>query len=248
MATAPQIRLNPDLNPSDYAVEYAKNGVVRVPDIFEPETAEAMFSVLAQKTPWRLVYSNAEGKEVLLTEKELQAMGGEAFNKLLQALYERARDGFAYIYRVYPMLDAYLAGWDPGHPLHSLLEFLNSAPYLNFVREITAESSVIKVDAQATLYNPGHFLTSHDDSGEEKERRAAYTLGFSRGWKPDWGGALVFYDEEDANKIINSLLPGWNVLSIFKVPRPHTVNYVTPFAGVGRYSITGWLRDDPAKN
>ena len=32
----------------------------------------------------------------------------------------------------YPMIDAYLAGRDPGHPIHALTEFLNSQAFIGF--------------------------------------------------------------------------------------------------------------------
>ena len=50
-------------------------------------------------------------------------------------------------------------------------------------------------DAQATRYEPGHFLTSHNDSVEGKNRLVAYVFNFTPGWHPDWGGNLMFYDE-----------------------------------------------------
>jgi SM-20-related protein len=245
MTQPPPLRLNPKLDPKDYASTYAETGMIQVPDIFEPETAQTIFSILARNTPWRLVHSDENGKHVMQTPEELRAMGPQVLGQLSQKLHGQARENFAYIYHTYPMLEAYLYGWDPGHPLHAVFEFMNSNFFLDFIREVTGEDQVIKVDAQATLYTPGHFLTNHDDSGDNKERRAAYTLGFSQGWKPDWGGNLVFYEEDDPSQIIQTLLPGWNVLSMFRVPRPHSVTYVTPFAGTGRYSITGWLRDDP---
>ncbi len=242
----PILRLNPDLDPEVFAQIYAEHGLVQVYDIFEPETADVIFEVLAKSTPWRLVYSDENGKHVLMSNADLQAAGRERMDRVARQLHSQAKNKFAYIYSSYPMLDAYLKGWDPGHPLHTIFEFLNSEEYLNFVRAITGEKDVIKVDAQATLYSPGNFLTNHDDTGDDHERRAAYTLGFTKGWRADWGGNLVFYDEEKPNQVLRTLLPGWNVLSIFRVPRPHSVTYVTPFAGAGRYSITGWLRDDPA--
>ena len=51
----------------------------------------------------------------------------------------------------------------------------------------------------------------------------------------------------DENKDIErAFLPRFNVLSIFDGRRIHSVSPVSPFAGGGRFQITGWLRDDPA--
>jgi Rps23 Pro-64 3,4-dihydroxylase Tpa1-like proline 4-hydroxylase len=33
----------------------------------------------------------------------------------------------------------------------------------------------------------------------------------------------------------------WNALSIFRVPQPHLVSLVSPWAGENRIAITGWF-------
>ena len=139
------------------------------------------------------------------------------------------------------MISAYLEGRDPDWPLHAMTEFLNTPEFHCFVKTITGEPSVKKLDAQATLYGRGHFLNLHDDTGTSAERRAAYVMGFSKSWRPDWGGQLLFMDED---KIQRGFSPSFNSLTLFKTPRPHIVTQVANFAGLGRYSITGWLRDD----
>jgi len=125
---------------------------------------------------------------------------------------------------------------------HALTEFLNSPEFMDFTKTITDEAEVIKIDGQATLYGPGHFLNAHDDAGDIKERRVAYVMGFSKGWSRDWGGQLLFLD---GNDVTRGFSPSFNTLSLFKVPREHVVTQVTNFAGAGRYSVTGWLRTDP---
>ena len=75
------------------------------------------------------------------------------------------------------------------------------------------------------------------------ERRAAYTIGLTRTWRPDWGGQLMFHDE--AGDVVRGLLPRFNVLTLFKVPLLHSVAPVAPYAAAPRFMITGWLRDDP---
>ncbi|MBX9747268.1 MAG: hypothetical protein K2X34_10220, partial [Hyphomonadaceae bacterium] len=42
--------------------------------------------------------------------------------------------------------------------------------------------------------------------------------------------------------IAEAYTPRWNALNILKVPQPHAVSVVAPFAHGARYSITGWLR------
>ena len=62
-------------------------------------------------------------------------------------------------------------------------------------------------------------------------------------WRPDWGGQLMFHD---ANGVIErGFKPGFNVWTVFRTPRNHSVAQVASYADGKRRSITGWLRDDP---
>ena len=222
--------------------EYAREGVVRVENLFPSDVAEAIYQVLLRGTPWRVVHSDAQGSHKYYRGEEWHGLAPEQRQKTLQGVLQKARDGFAYLYSCYPMVDALLAGDDPNWPLHELTEFLNSPEFMDFTKTITNEADVIKIDGQATLYAPGHFLNTHDDAGEIKERRVAYVMGFSKNWSRDWGGQLLFLDGDDVTR---GFSPSFNTLSLFKVPREHIVTQVTNFAGAGRYSVTGWLRTDP---
>ena len=239
------LALNPDLDVAALAERYRVHGVVQAPHVLTDEAAESIAQVLERGVDWRLFLSDAQGKGEALTRADIAAAGPDAMNARLSGVMQRAGQGFGFLYFGYPMLGAYLDGSDPGHPLHAVTEFLNSEPFLALGRAITGEHSVVKTDAQASFYRRGDFLTLHDDTGEDKERRAAYTLGFTRHWRPDWGGQLLFHDQ--VGEIQQGLGPSFNVLTLFKVPRQHSVAPVAPYAGGPRLSIVGWLRDDPPK-
>lgn len=121
-----------------------------------------------------------------------------------------------------------------------LLEAMNTAPALEMWRELTGDPDVGLVDGQATRYLPGHFLTRHDDDVEGKNRVAAYVLNLSPEWASEWGGLLQFHDA--AGEVTGAMVPGFNVLNLFRVPQSHSVSIVAPFAPAPRYSITGWIR------
>lgn len=236
------LKLSDDHDVASLAASYARDGFVRVENLFPIEVANAVYDVLSKGTPWRLVHSDADGKHKYYPPQAWQAKPPAEKQATIQDVLKRARDGFAYLYSCYPMIDAYVAGEDPGWPLHAMTEFLNSPEMLEFTKTITNEPSVLKHDAQATLYAPGHFLNAHNDTGDHAERRAAYVMGFTRDWRVDWGGQLLFLDGDNTEF---GCSPSFNTLTLFKVPRDHIVTQVTNFAGAGRYSITGWLRDDP---
>jgi len=234
-------RLNPALRAADYAAAYARDGFVQVEGLLPDDVAEALASVLERGTPWSLAHSDAAGGSVMLDPATLARTGQDDLRARLTEVLQRASGGFAYLYMVYPMIEAYLAGRDPGHPLHDLTEFLNSPEFIAFGAEVTGET-VVKVDAQATLYRRGDFLTRHDDRGVG-ERRAAYTLSLTQGWRPDWGGQLLFHG--DGGDVTRGFAPRFNVLTLFKTPLWHSVAPVAPYAARPRLTVTGWLRDDP---
>lgn len=239
------IRVNPALDLAPYAQTYARRGIVQIPGILEERTAAAVASLLQQNLPWRMVFTTPEDQPVHYSREELQAQGQERWKATVSDIMARARQNRGYFYKTYPMIEAYLKGWDPGHPIHQLTEFLNGTDFLGLGRALTGIPEITKADAHATLYGPGDFLTRHLDTGNDHERRAAYVLGLTRGWQPDWGGLLLFLDEKQ--DVTEGYLPRFNVLTVFDVKFLHTVTQVSSFAGGGRFSITGWFRDDPGR-
>lgn len=237
-----QLRLNPALDPAPFARTYAERKYVQVPDLFEPEIADQVEAALLSLN-WRLVLQDDQEKNVLLTREQLAAMSPEERNRLSAAQQARAARNVGYSYLMYPMIGAWIERWDPGHPIHKLTEFLNSPPFITFAQGIICDPNITKIDAHASRYGPGHYLTKHVDDGEIKERRAAYTIGFSRDWQPDWGGLLMFMDEND--DIRRGLVPRFNMLTVFDGLQVHSVSAISPFTPAPRLSIAGWFRDDP---
>ena len=102
---------------------------------------------------------------------------------------------------------------------------------MELVREVTGFPGLHKADAQGTLYRPGHFLALHDDSHVAEGWRVAYVLNMTaQDWRPEYGGYLMFYDED--GDVIAGFKPRFNALNLFAVPQKHNVTYVPPFAPV----------------
>lgn len=235
------IRLNPKLDPRDYAPAFARDGMVQVPDFLTKDSADRLEAALKTATPWGLSLSDATGKGQWLSPEALQAMGRDGVAAQAREALSGARTGFAFSFLSYPIIEALLAGRDPGHPTHDLIQLLNSPEGRDFCAAVAGETGITKIDGQATLFRPGDYLTLHNDTGVG-ERRAAYTIGLSRDWRADWGGQLLFHDE--AGDVPRGFKPGFNVLTLFRTPQWHSVATVAPYAGGPRLSITGWLRDD----
>jgi len=235
------IRLNPDLDTRDFAGAFQRDGMVQVPDFLTPDSADRLEAALKTGTPWGLSLTDAAGKGEWLSPQAIQTLGREGLAAKAREAMTGARTGFAFSFLSYPIIDALLAGNEPGHPTHELVQLLNSPEARDFCAAVAGETGITKIDAQATLFRPGDYLTLHNDTGVG-ERRAAYTLGLTRNWRTDWGGQLLFHDE--AGDVPRGLMPRFNVLTLFRTPQWHTVATVAPYAGAPRLSITGWLRDD----
>ena len=231
--------INDGIAPARWRAELAERGRVQIPSYLQEEAAERLVRCLAEEVPWTLAWRGA-GEPGVLAHDELRAIDGAAYAELLRTLAEQARGRYGFAYESYMMVRAYNEGRDPGLLLHQVLEFLNSPEHLAFTRMLTGENRIRRVSAQATRYRAGHFLRRHNDSSESDQRLYAYVMNLSRDWQADWGGQLQFLDPE--GRVLETFLPLWNSLSLFKVPADHLVTPVAAWAEQDRCSITGWFQ------
>ena len=231
--------INEAIEPGRWRSELAQRGRVQVPSYLQDEAAERLSRCLAEEVPWTLAWRGS-GDPGVLSHEALRAKDEAQYQALLRELAAGARGHYAFAYESYMMVRAYNEGRDPGLLLHRVLEFLNSPEHLTFARMLTGESRIRRVSAQATRYRPGHFLRRHNDFNESDQRLYAYVMNLSRDWQADWGGQLQFLDAGGA--VLETFLPRWNSLSLFKVPADHLVTPVAAWAEQDRLSITGWFQ------
>lgn len=230
--------LNPDLDRERLKTAFEANQRLQLEQFLVPEAAEALFSCLATQIPWELAYQNGEAG-TSVTKAEFDAMSAGERAALMEFIQSTARTKFQFAYNTYMMVQAYRERRDPELFLHRATEFLNSRECLDFIQDITGIDGLIFAKAQATRYLPGHFLKWHDDSQTEVKREVAYVIGLTKGWQAHWGGMLQFMNDE--GRVTDTFMPLFNSLSLFKVPAPHCVSFVAPYATAPRYSITGWF-------
>ena len=114
------LELNRGIDVRACAAAYAQHGVVRIDNVLSPDSAEAVVRILEQ-LPWHLGLSEPGNPKLdCYDETRIKALGGSAIKARIDAVLERARSGFAYLYLVYPMIDAYLTGKHPGNPIHQI--------------------------------------------------------------------------------------------------------------------------------
>ena len=239
--------INPALDRAALAEQFAADTRVQIRDFLTPETAGEIRAILARNTRWGLAMqagdSTAEGPQQVLAQDMQTQAGQQRAQQLSQATHEASAKGeYAFRYAQYSLVQNAQENWDPEGPHQLLLEYLNAPEFLELAREVTGIAELVKADGQATLYAQQHFLHRHDDSHVAEGWRVAYVMNFTAGeWSPNWGGFLNFFDEN--GDIEQGFMPRFNSLNMFLVPQPHAVSFIPPFAPVGRYAITGWLRD-----
>jgi Rps23 Pro-64 3,4-dihydroxylase Tpa1-like proline 4-hydroxylase len=235
--------LNPTLDRAALAQRFAETGRVQIRNVLTDETAREVLHVLTKGTPWGMATgAGDETRQSFRMEEARTPEGQQKINAAaMQAQENSARGEYGFRFAHYPILTALQEGWDPGSPHEVLLGHLNAPEFLGLAREITGIADLVKADGQATLYAPNHYLGRHIDSHVAEGWEVAYVLNFApEDWHPDWGGYLMFLDDE--GDVIEGVRPRFNALNLFKVPQSHLVSYVPPFAPVGRIAVTGWLR------
>ncbi|MXO84637.1 hypothetical protein GRI38_01135 [Altererythrobacter aurantiacus] len=239
--------INPELDRKALAERFALDGRIQIRNVLTHETAHEIRAILANHTPWGMA-AQAEGSNFSgpqqVGNQDLATPGGrQKAQQLVEATQRAGSEGrYSFRYSQFSLVEAVQKNWNPGGPHELLLEHLNAPDFLNLVREVTGLQELVKADGQATHFGPQHYLGLHIDSHVAEGWKVAYVMSFAPDeWHPDWGGYLNFYDEE--GDIVAGYKPRFNALNMFLVPRPHSVAYVAPFAPVGRFAITGWLRD-----
>lgn len=227
--------INNDLDLGPYRRELHARGRTQVRDFLQPDAAERLHACLRDEVPWHVAERNQPNRPA-------PAFGEP--DPALDAAYGRARaEGFHFAYDRYLMVEALKEGRDPELLLHSVVPFFNGPQFLEFIRWFGNDPSLAMVGAQATRYRPGEFLRWHDDKHDDERRRFAYVLNLSRDWEADWGGLLQFIDARGS--VVDTFVPRFNSLSLFKVPFGHVVTPVAPWAKQPRLAITGWWHAKP---
>jgi Rps23 Pro-64 3,4-dihydroxylase Tpa1-like proline 4-hydroxylase len=234
-----EFRLHPGLDPEAARAQFVREGFVQLMPWLADACAAALHAELVERVDWRELINS--GDKVFELDREGQSKLGSDGRARLDALIDAgARSGFQHRYESIRIPDDRHGRTLDTDLLGRFALFMSSEAVLHILRQITGLEDVDFVDAQATSYRPGDFLTAHHDEVAGKKRRAAYVFGLSEGWNTEWGGLLLFHDP--AGDVTRGLKPRFNCLNLFRVPQTHSVSQVATFAATNRISVTGWLR------
>lgn len=231
--------IDPGLKPGDAAAAFGRFGRVHIPGFLTDFSARRIHEALAAETLWWRSTMGG-GQTVDVPVEHLLALPADQRDRFVRLAHADARDGFHYMFDNLRLSDMAARGEAMSPALADAYAWLNSQAFLDFVSAVTGDARPNFVDAQATRYQPGHYLTQHDDRKPQAGRLYAYVLNLTPHWRVDWGGLLAFIDDD--GHVAEAYTPSWNALNLFRVPQQHSVTSVAPFAGADRLSITGWVR------
>jgi Rps23 Pro-64 3,4-dihydroxylase Tpa1-like proline 4-hydroxylase len=228
---------NADVDFEPYRAALAQRGRVRIAAALDPALADRLHDTLAAMRDWDLAIGDRAGARLVAAP---QIRDRAHRDDLVRGVAADARGTYAFAYDSCMMVERYLQRAEPGHLLHAMVERLHDPAVLAFVQRLTGDAAIRRVLVQATRYLPGHFLRRHDDINDPgQDRRYAFVINLSRGWQADWGGLLQFLDRD--GEVIDTLLPTFGSLTLFRVPQSHAVSQVAPWAESPRYALTGWF-------
>ena len=232
------LEINPNHDLASLNQTLRERGRLQVADFFTADTAEYLHQLLVSNKHWYMAYNQGNNYYESSME-QLQALAPDKRQKFMNSIYRRASTQFQYVFYQYYITQAIELNEQPGDPMHQMHHFMNSREVLDFMRTLTGENAISKADSYASMYLPGHFLTTHDDRHDKHDRVAAYVFSMNKKWEKNWGGHLAFFD--DGGNITDAFIPSFNTLNIFLIPQLHSVQLVAPFAAENRTSFLGWL-------
>lgn len=227
------LELNSTHDPAALNKVLQEKGRLQVANFFSPETAEYLHQLLISNKNWYMAYNQGDNYYES-SMQQLEAVSPENRKKFMNNIYQRASKQFQYVFYQYYITQAIELNEHPGDPMHQMHHFMNSQGMLDFMRTLTGEQAIVKADSYASMYLPGHFLTTHEDLHDKHDRVAAYVFSMNKKWEENWGGHLAFFD--DNGNINEAFIPSFNTLNIFLIPQMHSVQLVAPFAAENRTS------------
>jgi len=232
--------LNPAVFTEESIASYRKQwddvGIVRFEEILQPRAAEYFFNFMwdVKDAFWKMT-SNKVG-----TQDPFDEWGkARTETATLKAQRQRARaeaaaGNFNFMFHWVKQEDSLVAGEFKDHVLSE------SGGFFDLMGQITQRPLILHSDRVVQFF-PGDFLSKHSDN--VGNRSMAYVFQFSKDWRPEYGGNLVFMD--NGNNVDNVYVPKFNDLIVFDVVQrnPHhaVADVVDASLPAKRLCVSGWL-------
>jgi SM-20-related protein len=219
----------------DVHISESKPWRMRIRNWLSEALARELREELLGQLPWEWVFLR-KGETQSVLQAQIRTLARAQIANIWAEIHRDAADGF----RKYSIVEALRRGELHYPSLNMFIQSIANGSTLETVKQLSGIADIQRVDAQATRYDPGDFLTEHTDDNDAKfTRRIAYVLNLSPNWRAEWGGLLLFHDEK--GHVVETFVPEFNTLNLFSVPQAHSVSMVTPFAREKRLALTGWF-------
>lgn len=238
MTNIPPLHLNPQLDLISLSKRFLRQGRVRIDHVFASGAPE-LYRYLDNTEDWVQLANHDDGAHEV-PWKEWHPYRSRLRSELEPGIFARASHGFQYSYAALRIPHSGEVCEDP--VLAEISALMRSQPMLAALHAVTRVNAPKFTDGQVTAYGAGDFLTGHDDDLAGSGRKVAFVLGLTPQWRLEWGGLLLFH--KPGGMDCAGLIPQFNTLDLFSIPRYHSVSMVTRAAPRRRFSVTGWLSSD----
>jgi SM-20-related protein len=230
--------LHPSIDTAALARTYESARRISISPFIADDQAETLREHLLQRDDWWRRLHHPEGKVFELSPQQVAGWGRQKIDAIRALIAPRAgQDGHGYTQSFLRIVDAKREErWETSTILGEFAAFLASDA-MELVKTITGNAGINDADVFAARYDPGDYATIHNDGSGI--RKAAFTFGLTKPWRPEWGGVLLFHC--DNGQIEAGWPPAFNAFNLFKVPTQHSVSVIAPFAPEPRLAITGWF-------
>ncbi|HEX7719459.1 MAG TPA: hypothetical protein VF389_06615, partial [Woeseiaceae bacterium] len=153
--------LNPALDRDALADQYRRDQRIAITNVLQEDIAERVRVICSSKVPFDFAYA-LEGTNRIASLQEMGALDANTKAELSKALLQDATKGIGFLYCRYAV--DHQPSADPDLQfLQEVVEYLNSAAMLDFVKHVSGRNDIVRADAQYTRYSAGQYLTRHRD-------------------------------------------------------------------------------------
>jgi Rps23 Pro-64 3,4-dihydroxylase Tpa1-like proline 4-hydroxylase len=236
--------INSTLDIDKLKKEFKKLKKVRIIDFLDSKTAARVYNWFNTQMPddwWYLSTMPKRPGVDLATDNErmLEDYQSMAVNHYKSKLAHKAFDTGTFSYSFKRTIDNHVDGCTCIEC--EVKQLLNSKEVIEFLNKITDYNLTEPYELFASKYEHGDFLSIHHDG---PNGRVGFVLNLTKDWRADYGGLLNVLTE-DYSKVTDTIIPGYNTLTLFDSSTsdgfPHFVSHVN-VQNKKRISYTGWYR------